>query len=243
MSSLSQIIGSTGGVAYVASVDSSGQLNSADSAAHTKLDTINSTLGGNLAVSGDFYPMTQPVSGEFFLATQPVSGSVSVSGTTAVSGDFYPGIQPVSAMSLPLPSGAASDANQATANGHLQTLAGAVNMGVMNVSSSAPVIYTTNNVLKSVVVVADAIVEVTDSVDLDSVKKCVVFGSHTDFSGIKVEVSADDMNWYKNTEISIWVDDGNFHHTIETESRYIRFSYENMSGMDQTWTCNLSYKN
>lgn len=243
MSSLSQIIGSTGGVAYVAAVDSAGQLNSVDSLAHAKLDTINSTLGGNLSVSGDFYPATQEVTGSFYQATQPISGSVSVSGTTAVSGSFYQATQPVSAMSLPLPAGAANDANQATANGHLSNLAGAVNMGVMNVSSSAPVISTSNNVLKSAVVVADAIVETTASVDLDSVKKCVIFGSHTDFSGIKVEVSADDMNWYKNTEISIWVDDGNFHHTIETESRYIRFSYENMSGMDQTWTCNLSYKN
>ena len=243
MSSLSQIIGSTGGVAYVAAVDSAGQLNSADSLAHTKLDTINSTLGGNLAVSGDFYPMTQPVSGEFYPNTQPVSGSVSVSGTTAVSGEFYPGIQPVSAMMLPLPAGASNDANQATANGHLSNLSSAVVAGIMTVSSSVPVISTTNNVLKSAVVVADAAVEFTDSVDLDSVKRCVIFGSHTDFSGIKVEVSDDDVNWYKNTEISIWVDNGNFHHTIETESRYMRFSYENFSGMDQTWTCNLSYKN
>jgi hypothetical protein len=69
-----------------------------------------------LAVTGDFYPATQPVSGSIsvsnlpatqpvsgsvsvsnFPATQPVSGSVSVSNASlAVTGDFYPATQPVS---------------------------------------------------------------------------------------------------------------------------------------------------
>ena len=53
-----------------------------------------------------------PVTGTFWPATQPVSGTVGVSGSVAVTGTFWPETQPVSAESLPLPSGAATSANQ-----------------------------------------------------------------------------------------------------------------------------------
>lgn len=43
-----------------------------------------------IAVSGDFYP-----------ATQPISGAVSVSGSVAVTGSFYQATQPVSIASMP----------------------------------------------------------------------------------------------------------------------------------------------
>jgi len=48
-------------------------------------------------VSGTFFQATQPVSGTFWQATQPVSGT------------FFQATQPVSAVSLPLPSGAATE--------------------------------------------------------------------------------------------------------------------------------------
>lgn len=54
--------------------------------------------------------VTQPVSGTFFQATQPVSGT------------FFQATQPVSASSLPLPTGAATAANQATEIANLQAL-------------------------------------------------------------------------------------------------------------------------
>ena len=77
------------------------------------LVNVNNT---SLAVTGDFYPATQPISGSVsvsnlpatqpisgsvsvsnFPATQPISGSVSVSNTSlAVTGDFYPATQPIS---------------------------------------------------------------------------------------------------------------------------------------------------
>lgn len=51
-----------------------------------------------VAVSGTFWQATQPVSGTFWQATQPVSGT------------FWQATQPVSASSLPLPTGASTDA-------------------------------------------------------------------------------------------------------------------------------------
>ncbi len=56
----------------------------------------------SLAVTGTFWQATQPVSGTFWQATQPVSGT------------FWQATQPVSAASLPLPSGAATEAKQDT---------------------------------------------------------------------------------------------------------------------------------
>ena len=80
---------------------------------------------------------TTPVTGTFWQATQPVSGSVSVSNFPAtqpvsiaasvpVTGTFFQTTQPVSAATLPLPSGAATAANQTTEIASLATIAGAV---------------------------------------------------------------------------------------------------------------------
>ena len=58
----------------------------------------------------------------FYLATQPVSGTVAVSGSVVVTGTFWQATQPISAASLPLPTGAATAANQSTANGLLTSI-------------------------------------------------------------------------------------------------------------------------
>jgi len=90
--------------------------------------------------------------------TVPVSGSVSatISGTPSVSVSNFPATQPVSAASLPLPSGAATSANQTSEIGYLTTIAantGAQNTDITNtgnitavsgtVSISAQGVYTT----------------------------------------------------------------------------------------------------
>lgn len=74
---------------------------------HVNVDSAPTT-----AVTGTFFQATQPVSGTFFQATQPVSGT------------FFQATQPVSAASLPLPTGAATAANQTTANASLSSIDG-----------------------------------------------------------------------------------------------------------------------
>lgn len=79
---------------------------------------------GGSTVSVANFPQSQPVTGTFWQATQPISGSISVSNfpsgltdtqlratAVPVSGTFWPATQPVSAISLPLPTGAATDAS------------------------------------------------------------------------------------------------------------------------------------
>ena len=49
--------------------------------------------------------------------------NVDVTNTVPVTGTFFQATQPVSAVSLPLPTGASTSANQTTANGYLATIA------------------------------------------------------------------------------------------------------------------------
>lgn len=76
------------------------------------LDSKNPALvGGRVPVDGS--GVTQPVSGTFWQATQPVSiaSSVAVTGPLT-NAELRASAVPVSASSLPLPSGAATSANQ-----------------------------------------------------------------------------------------------------------------------------------
>ncbi len=117
----------------------------------TKLDTINTTMSGTLTVDGS--GVTQPVSGTFWQSTQPVSASslplptgasteatlsslngkvpsqgsaltassipvnIASDQTVPVSGTFWQSTQPVSASSLPLPTGASTEATLSSLNG------------------------------------------------------------------------------------------------------------------------------
>jgi hypothetical protein len=99
-----------------------------------------------------------PVSGTFFQATQPISGTVSVSGSVSVTGTFFQATQPVSgtvtanagtgtfamsAVSLPLPSGAATSAKQpalgtaGTASADVLSVQGIASMTALKVDGSA----------------------------------------------------------------------------------------------------------
>lgn len=109
----------------------------------------NVGVTGSVAVTGTFYQATQPVSiagtvtvsggltdtqlratavpvsgtvgvtGTFWQATQPVSGTVGISGTVPVSGTFWQATQPISVASLPLPSGAATEATMSAQSAKL----------------------------------------------------------------------------------------------------------------------------
>lgn len=89
------------------------------------ISLASTTITGSVAVTGTFYQATQPVSGTFWQATQPVSGTffqatqpVSIAGTVTVSGAVavsnFPATQPISAVALPLPTGASTEATLAT---------------------------------------------------------------------------------------------------------------------------------
>lgn len=108
--------------------------------AGTNLNTSALALesGGNLATVASAQGasgsgITQPTGGSGILgwlsgiykaitSTLTVSGTVAVSGTVPVSGTFYQATQPISATSLPLPTGAATSANQSTIIGDLGTI-------------------------------------------------------------------------------------------------------------------------
>jgi hypothetical protein len=90
---------------------------------------------GMTAVVVDGSAVTQPVSGSVsvsnFPATQPVSGSVSVSN--------FPATQPVSATTLPLPTGAATSANQITLGSQTTKINDGTNTAAVKPASTAAI--------------------------------------------------------------------------------------------------------
>lgn len=65
-------------------------------------------------------------------------GTVNVAGTIPVSGTFWQATQPISAASLPLPTGAATSANQATTNSVIGTPGSAVPAAATQVAGAGP---------------------------------------------------------------------------------------------------------
>ena len=80
--------------------------------------TVGLSAGANAigSVTVSNLPATQPVSGTV-ATTQSGTWNVGVTGSVAVTGTFWQATQPVSAASLPLPTGAATAANQTSVQG------------------------------------------------------------------------------------------------------------------------------
>jgi len=110
---------------------------------------ISNDAGNPVPVSGTFWQATQPVSGTFWQATQPVSGTFwqatqPVSGTfwqttQPVSGTFWQATQPVSAVSLPLPTGAATESTLSALSAKFSAL------GQATMAASVPVVLASNH--------------------------------------------------------------------------------------------------
>jgi len=153
--------------------------------------------------------------------TSSVSGVVSVS---AVSGDVA-----ITAAALPLPTGAASAANQATGNASLATVAGCVSANVLAVSSSAAALAVTNHVIWGSSSAGEAVLSnldaYSDSVDVESYSKISVYGSTSNYSHeIDVQVSPDNTNWFELSGQYIQVNfaDGQFGKIMDAPFKYIR---------------------
>lgn len=107
----------TSGNASLASIDSKLTSPLTVTGAVSVTGTVTANAGtGTFLVDGSAH--TQPISGAVsvsnFPATQPISGTVSVSN--------FPATQAISAVSLPLPAGASTATNQATANTSLASI-------------------------------------------------------------------------------------------------------------------------
>ena len=168
--------------------------------------------------------------------TSSVSGVVAVS---AVSGDVA-----ITATALPLPSGAASAANQATGNASLATVAGCVSANVLAVSSSAAALAVTNHVIWGTTGAGEAVLSnldaYSDSVDVESYSKISVYGSTTNYSHeIDVQVSPDNSNWFELSGQYIQVNfaDGQFGKIMDAPFKYIRLKTvgSGAAGSETVW--------
>jgi hypothetical protein len=100
--------------------------------------TVDGTVGvsGSVAVTGTFWQTTQPVSG-------PLTDTQLRATAVPVSGTFWQSTQPISAISLPLPAGAATSAKQpalgtaGSASADVLTVQGVASMTALKVDGSA----------------------------------------------------------------------------------------------------------
>jgi len=109
---------------------------------------------------------------------------------------------------------------------------------------SAGTISAVNTVVVNNATVSDTATENSSSVDITGSRSCSVFGNLTDTSGsIQVQVSLDNSNWIEKTDDYITMSSsGDFHKLVSSDVRYVRISYTNSSGSAQTMTANISVK-
>lgn len=99
-----------------------GTVNTSIGTTNSTLSTINNKVPTGLTVTAnklivDGSSVTQPISGTVNTGlTQPLTDTQLRAAAVLVSGTFYPATQPVSVISLPLPTGAATDASLSTIN-------------------------------------------------------------------------------------------------------------------------------
>ena len=169
--------------------------------------------------------------------TSSISGIVSVS---AVAGDVA-----ITASTLPLPSGAATSANQSTGNTSLATLAACVNANQIAVQSSAPVLSVTDHYLWGDASGSESVLneldDYSDSVDVSSYDKISVYGSSSNLSDeLEFQISHDDTNWFEMTEKYVQVDysHGNFGFICDAPFKYARLKKKgtgNLAMSDNLW--------
>ena len=228
MSGMIQIVGQASGVSHLLSVDSVGRavVRDADSIAQTTaINTALATIDGVLDNS-----LIQQSACAVDLAAIEVLQTTGNASLAAIATDA-----------------AALEVLQTSTNAVLSTIEtsnAAIKSAVEGtLSVSAPVISTTSTVLENATSVVAATTETTPSTDVGTVRRLAVFGSLDDSSAvITVEVSADDITYYDNTEQSIYVSSSNYYRTMELDARYVRLKYTNSSGVASTWTAILSYK-
>jgi len=212
MSGLSQLVGSTSGVAYLASVSATGKLKVEDSALLTKLGTTLAVADGAVATA--------------------LGGTITVSDSSVLT---------KLGTTLTVADGAVL-----TKLGTTLTVADSAVLTKLGttLSVSAPAISATSALQKNAVSVSNSSTESTTALDLNTVRRLAVFGNVNDTGGqIKVEVSLDNVNYFENEEVSIYINSsGDFYKTIEVDARYIIFTYTNNSGSNKTLTLNTSYK-
>jgi hypothetical protein len=160
---------------------------------NTTLSTINNKVPTGLTVTAnklivDGSSVTQPISGTVNTGlSQPLTDVQLRAAAVPVSGTFYPATQPVSATTLPLPTGAATNASLSTIN----TSVGSVKTSVDNLLTP------TNNIKTNL----DSIVTSNSSIDTK-----LPSGLTVTTEGLKVDGSSYTQQIFGSVIVSNFVD-------------------------------------
>lgn len=150
-----------------------------------------------------------------------------------VTGTFYQATQPISAVSLPLPSGAATDANQTNGNQKTQLVDGSGNViastnNSLNVNSINGVVSTANSSTTPLGISASFTGTSANITNYSSINILVA----TDRSGtLSMQFSSDGTNWDHDDTYACTVTTGgvtqSFYFQGATVAKYFRIKYDN----------------
>ena len=236
MSSFS-LVGVNSGVATLASVDATGNLQCKDSALitanHNDLVAIDAVLDTSKLVLDNILSKNTEIE-------TSCNALISANHIDLVAIDA---VLDTSKLVLD---------NILTKNGEIDTVLDASKIVLDAISASlsgtlavsAGTISAVNTVVISGASVSDGATQNSSSVDITGSRSCSVFGNLTDVGGnIKVQVSLDNSNWIEKTDDYITMSSsGDFHKLVSSDVRYVRISYANSSGSAQTMTANISVK-
>ena len=177
-------------------------------------------------------------------AATEVSAAAAASSAGAINGKITAcntGAVVVSGSALP--TGAATEVSAGACATSLSTLAGAVSLGVVQVSSGA--ISSSATTVYSAVGIANLATTKSASKDINAYRSVCIFGDSSVNSGsVEIEVSADNSNWYElnNAYMAVDMSSGNFGGNFDISARYVRLSRSNSSGSIDTITAIISAK-
>ena len=261
--SLFSIVGSDAGVAHLLKVDSDGKLSVKDSVVEASLTSMEAKMDvdnavfdlmktklDEIEVSADALILANHVdlvALENSLTAMEVKQDTQITHLSEIEGavESLEGCIGSSKVNVNISSGNISGFATEAKQDDMEVSLNAIQAAVEGtVSVSAPAVTTTSSILKNAVSVATATTETSASIDLNDVKKMSIFGSLNDTTGnIVIEVSHDNTTFYEKTDDSVYINSlFFFNKEIEVSARYIRFKYQNDSGVASVWTLHSSYK-
>lgn len=255
-SNLESIASTSNALSVNLAVNNAGTLAVSDSTAQSTLSSINSALGGSLSVSDS-----------------TAQGSLSTIATEITSVDNkLPAVgqnNKAASVSVTLASDQGSLAvSDSAAQASLSTIAGDTtsldgkipSVGQAAMAASVPVVIASNqsnlpvtmgslsassNTAFSSQSVSNSTTALSSAIDLNAVREVSIIGDLSE-NGAEVEilVSADDSNYFKRTDMSLFSDfnNGNFGKSFKVNARYLKVQYVNDSGSSQTISAFIVHK-
>ena len=195
-------------------------LSVADSSAHSKLDTINTSIGGTLTVSDSTAQSKLDTINSSIGGTLTVTDSTSQGKLDTINATLSAGID-VADSAVASALGGTLTVSDSTAQGKLDTINTTLS-GTLTTSQG--VSRTNGNIAVSASVTTG---DVSSSVDGNNFRRAIVFGNLGASANVYIQWSNDNSTWYEDQNLSFYSNAAgyDFAGKFEVDARYFRIKY------------------